>query len=266
MKIKSIQIESNNTEKSIVAEKIVRNFARIHSFDIVREHADLIIAIGGDGSFIQSLHNTNFDKSSLYVGIHTGHLGFLQEVNVDEIEKMFQLINSNQFRTENISIENILISTTTKSYEYHAINEMVVRERDLKTLYLDVLVNQKCLESFSGDGLIVSTPTGSTAYNLSTGGSIIYPGLSTLQILPLSPLNSGIYRSLTNGVIVPENMTISLIPDDKYKERIMIFIDGSKKEFDNIVERIDVTTNNNGINVIRFDKYDFWSRIKEKFL
>lgn len=264
--IKKIKIVTNNEEKSIKTKEILYKYIKDYNFIEVENNPDLVISIGGDGTFIKSLKETNFNTDILYVGIHTGHLGFLQEVQINQIKQLFDCIILNNYKIETLSTERIEVITNNGLLEFFALNEMVMREEDLKTLKFEVTINNKHFENFAGDGIMISTPTGSTAYNLSSGGSIIYPSLKTLQLLPLSPLPmSKHYSSLNNSVVVPENMTISLLIDNYYKEKIKLIIDGENISLD-FIEKINITTASKGINVLRFNNYDFFERINEKFL
>ena len=87
---------------------------------------------------------------------------------------------------------------------YLLINEIVVRDKNLKVVKLDINIDNDLLENFMGDGVLISTSSGSTAHNLSYGGSIVYPTFSSLQITPMGPINSKAYKSLVNSVIVPD--------------------------------------------------------------
>ncbi len=104
---------------------------------------------------------------------------------------------------------------------------------------MDLSIDGNHLEKFSGDGIIISTPVGSTAYNFSTGGAIIYPSLETLQITPLSPISSKAYRSLPNSAVVPGDLIITLKPEIRYSNSILIVNDGVELKYDNI-EYIDL--------------------------
>lgn len=266
--IKRINIIDNGLKDSIEVKNSIKKLITKYNLIYDTMNYDLVIAVGGDGTFIKSLKETIFNTEILYVGVHTGHLGFLQEVQVEEIEKLFQNIITNDYKVEKLSIEKIDIITDNKTLEYYALNEGIIRDIDLKTIKMEVKINNKHYETFAGDGKSICTPTGSTAYNLSSGGSIVYPSLKTLQLLPLSPLPmSKYFTCLRNSVIVPENMVITLIPQKEYEKRIKLVIDGESIQLDNeIVKQINITTAKEGISVLRFNRYDFWERINEKFL
>ncbi len=89
-----------------------------------------------------------------------------------------------------------------------------------KVVHLEIFVDGNHLENFCGDGMIISTPVGSTAYNFSSGGSIIYPSLNTLQMTPLSPISSKAYRSLPNSAIIPGDLKITIKPEYRYENSI----------------------------------------------
>lgn len=132
-------------------------------------------------------------------------------------------------------------------------------------MHLEIFIDKNHLEKFSGDGIIVSTPVGSTAYNFSSGGSIVYPSLKTLQLTPLSPISSKAYRSLPNSTIIPGDMNIKIKPEYLYENSILIVIDGIQYEYDNILE-VNFTISNMTIFRLVFNKDMYWSNLKSKFL
>lgn len=265
--IKTIKIFQNGTQLSASTEELLKRKLIINGFSVVEgeKSADLIVSIGGDGRFLQTLRETNFDIGPLYVGILSGHLGFLQEINLDQIDEFISSIKNESYKVEKLSIQNACIYTENSKHKFHALNETVIREKNLKVLHLNLDIDNNFVEKFSGDGIIVATPIGSTAYNLSLGGSIVYPSLNILQITPLAPINSQTYRSLRNSIIVPPEMTISLIPVMEYSSDVLISVDGYSEKICN-VKKIEINTGNAHIKTLRFENYSFWTRIQEKFL
>ena len=101
---------------------------------------------------------------------------------------------------------------------------------------MDVYIDDNHLESFAGDGIIVSTPSGSTAYNFSAGGSVLYHGLDGFQVTPLAPINSKAYRSLLNSLVVPSKSNVTLYFRDHNFDRksSIVLADGLNRSYDNV--------------------------------
>ena len=118
------------------------------------------------------------------------------------------------------------------------------------------------LENFSGDGILVSTSTGSTAYNMSFNGPIVYNTLSTLILTPIAPLNNRVYTSLTNPLIIPNNKEIAIIPKDK---SLFFMIDGEIKELDNI-NKIKIKISNKKIKCLRMNDHHFIKIVNSKII
>lgn len=229
-----------------------------------KDKFDIGIAIGGDGTFLHMVMKSNFRSNALFVGINNGTLGFLQEVKPNEIKRFVNDLKKKKYRIEELSYEKVTIYSGKKKTTYNALNEVVVRDAFLKTAYLDIKINDETLENFVGDGLMVSTPTGSTSYNLSSGGAIVYNGLNVLEITPLAPINNYIYRTLSNSVIIPDTRDIKIVPV-KRTSTVSIFIDGMKYDYEH-VDKIDVSLSKDKIKVIRLDDYDYTKIIFNKFL
>ncbi len=152
-----------------------------------------------------------------------------------------------------------------KSYDLRAVNEIVIKGMESKVIHLDLSVDGNHLEKFSGDGIIISSPAGSTAYNFSTGGSIVYPSLKTLQITPLAPINSKAYRSLPNSAVIPGDLTISIKPEKRYINTVLIVNDGVEFNYNSTLE-IKFNISPKYIYKLNFDKNNYWNNLKSKFL
>ena len=127
---------------------------------------------------------------------------------------------------------------------------------------MDINIDNDLLERFMGDGILISTSSGSTAHNLSYGGSIIYPTFSSLQITPMGPINSKAYKSLVNSVIIPDKKEITLIPENK---SLLLTIDGKNKVYSD-VETISTKIDDKKIKCFRLSHYNFPEKINEKLL
>lgn len=262
--IERIKLFVNKNEKSITLAKTVEEKLKENGFILVENNYDLALAIGGDGTFLRMVNETNFNSDILYVGINSGTLGFAQEIEINEIDKFINYLKNSTYIYEEIGIQEITINANNNTNTFYSLNEVVVREEELNTIEFNIYVDDVLLEEYVGDGILISTSFGSTAYNLSFGGSIVYNTFHTLQITPIAPLNNKSYRNLINSVIIPANKRIKLIPK-KEETNLLLTIDGDNYKYSN-VSSVDTTINNKTIKIIRKSNYNFIKKIKEKFL
>lgn len=264
MKINKIKLFVNNNIKSKNAEKLVMDAIIKEGFKITEENDfDLGIAIGGDGSFLRMIRESNFKEDSLFVGINTGTLGFAQDICLDNLDEFIKELKNNKYNSEDISYQSIEIETKNKTEAISSLNEIVIRDEGLNTLHCNIYINGDLLENYVGDGLLISTSFGSTAYNLSFGGSIVYNTFDTLQITPIAPLNNKSYGTLTNSLIIPVDKVINI--KTKTNQRgILLTVDGNNVFYNDVVSiRIKVDKR---IKIIRKSNYNFIEKINDKFL
>lgn len=262
--MKTVRLFVNDNETSKNVSKIVKEKLESANFQIVEDNYDLAIAIGGDGSFLRMIKSSNFNENCLYVGINAGTLGFAQEVNVEEIDKFILDLENNNYKIENIGIQEIEIKTPDTISKQLSLNEMIVRDMELNTANLKVLVEGVLLEDFVGDGLLLATSFGSTAYNLSFGGSIVYNTFHTLQLTPIAPLNNKSYRNLLNSVILPDNKEVVIKPFNRTKN-LLITVDGDNNFYKN-VDYVSSKVSGREIQILRMKDYNFIKKINDKFL
>lgn len=264
MDIKRVRLFVNHNEKSRKIAKIVREKLEKEGFLLVEGSFDLGIAIGGDGSFLRMVKESNFDSTSLYVGINAGTLGFAQEVDVEEIDSFITLLKNDHLNYEQIGVQEVTIYTRDSISRCCSLNEIAVRDKELNTTKLDIYVEGALLERYAGDGVLVATSFGSTAYNLSFGGSIVYNTFHTLQITPIAPLNNKSYHNLLNSIIIPDNKMICLVPKKDYQD-LIITIDGDNLVYEGVL-KIETVIQDRVIRIIRMDGYNFIKKINDKFI
>ena len=197
----------------------------------IMKKCDVAIAIGGDGAFLRMVKDTNFDDSVYYIGINTGTLGFLQEIRPNNLRSFIEALNNDDFKVDNIGVLETKVSTDDSISRYYALNEVVVRELELNALLMDIHVDHVKLETYMGDGVLISTSVGSSAYNTSFRGALVYNTLHTLQIMPIAPINTKAYRNLLNPIVLPEKKHIELYP---LKKTILLTFDGENKRYNNV--------------------------------
>lgn len=264
---RKIIITANEYDRSIRTARALTSKLEGAGFEVLNEFdysAELIIAIGGDGSLLKTLHDFSFPEIPI-VGINTGHLGFFQEIMPHQIDNFIEIYLNKSFFIQEIHPLEASICTRTSCIELQAVNEFVVKGTGSRTIHLNISVNNNFIECFSGDGVILSTPTGSTAYNYSTGGSIVDPSLNLIQITPLSPINTNAYRSFTSSLILPKEAVVKISPEYRFEDSILFVTDGIEHRHNQIVDILFQTSTIN-IKLLRLNGYEFWSKVTEKFL
>jgi len=233
------------------------------------EGAELIIVIGGDGSFLRTLERFDFPGTP-FVGFNTGHLGFFQELRADDIDEFIERYLYGRFEQQRYRTVYGSIEYDGGTRTLRGLNELSIKAADAKTAHLDIYIGENLVEKFSGDGVVISTPAGSTAYNYALGGSIVDPRLELLQLTPIAPVNTTAYRSFTSGIVLPPGFSVHIIPDPEHAEdeeghAILIAIDGSEERFSEF-RRIEVGLSEQSVTLLRFKNYEFWNTVKKKLL
>jgi NAD+ kinase len=174
-------------------------------FDVLAKQADILFAIGGDGTILSTVRRLGENQKAI-LGIHIGGLGFLSECTETNLDKSIHYILNNEYGISERMLLKARIQSNGKEELYWAMNDVVVDHgpsaRILKT---EVHVSGDYLNTYEGDGLIVSTPTGSTAYSLSSGGPIIYPDLDAITVTPICP-----HSLSARPIVLQSNENISL--------------------------------------------------------
>lgn len=181
------------------AEKIAQKLScELFSIDNLPNRASLIIVVGGDGTLLKcARHASRFDIPVF--GFNMGRLGFLAQANLNEMDDVLEQLEKGNFRIE----ERIMLQEQNGSI---ALNDIVVKNLDCsRTSNLALLINDKLVCSYLADGVIVSTPTGSTAYNLSAGGAVISPDIECFTIVPICA-----HTLSSRPIVVPSNSKIEI--------------------------------------------------------
>jgi len=231
--------------------------------------AELIIVIGGDGSFLRTLERFDFPEAP-FVGFNTGHLGFFQELRSDDVDEFIERYLHGQFDQQRYRTVFGSVEYEGGTRALRGLNELSIKAADAKTAHLDIYIGENLVEKFSGDGVVISTPAGSTAYNYALGGSIVDPRLELLQLTPIAPVNTTAYRSFTSGIVLPPGFSVHIIPDPDHAEDeeghdMLIAIDGSEERVSEF-KHIEVGLSEQSVTLLRFKNYEFWNTVKKKLL
>ncbi len=215
----------------------------IHGDSAPSMTADLIVVLGGDGTMISTARLIG-DADVLVLGINYGSLGYLTDFRIEEMFPALEAIVTGEYEIDRrvmLDIEHW--RGAEKLMTGRVLNDVVINKSALaRIIDIDVKLNDLFVNTFRSDGLIVSTPTGSTAYNLSAGGPIIYPSMNAVVLTPICPF------TLTNRpIVVPDNAEIELKLDNE-NEGVVLSLDGQTgypmKAEDRVVIRKSATTFN----------------------
>ena len=229
-----------------------------NSSERIDSDIDFVFAVGGDGTILRSITYVK-DSDIPILGVNTGRLGFLTSVQKESISDAILHIKNNKFSTINRTILKVNSGSSNNSFaDYpYALNEVTIQRKDTTSLLnISCQINDKYLTNYWSDGLIVSTPTGSTGYSLSNGGSIVSPESNVILLNPIAPHNINM-RSL----VIPDNSNIKI--DIEGDNEINLSVDsrmysiGSSNQIE--ISKADFT-----IKTIKFDDDNFYKRLREK--
>lgn len=220
---------------------------------------DLSFSLGGDGTFIQ---NVKFVRASgvPVLGINTGRLGFLSNISKDDIQEAMSLVQKKEFVYQKRSLIRVDTERNLFGNDNYALNEVTLHKKDSSSMItVHASLEGKYLNSYWADGLIVATPSGSTAYSLSCGGPIITPGCQVHILTPIAPHNLNV-----RPMVVPDHMPIKLSIEGRNRT-YLISLDGKsvsiRQEEEVTIHKADYM-----INVIKFEDNNFLDTIRNKML
>lgn len=224
-----------------------------------------IIIIGGDGTMIQAARElVRFNLP--IIGIDLGTLGYLAEVEPDDIEDALDRLFSGEYQIEErILLEGTVITDGKESYKGHALNDIVLgRSGFSRIVTVKVCANDQLLGSYRGDGVIIATPTGSTAYNLSAGGPILLPNAGAFAITPICP-HSLDMRSVV--VSDSDEINITVMQSKKsQKEEVVVSFDGNNGLLLTTGDTVCIRRAKDTTKLIKLDEGGFINNLREKIL
>lgn len=244
--------------KNNILEDTYETFSSKKDLD---DSIDFFIGIGGDGTLLRA---ANFVKSKNIpiVGINAGRLGFLANVQQDAIEELLPLLFTGEYKLSKRSLLSLeCIPEPQKKFELdYALNEITVsRKNSTSMITIDTYLNDEFLASYWADGLIISTPSGSTGYSLSCGGPIIAPETSCLVITPLAPHNLNV-----RPLVIPDHTHLKLKVSSR-EPQFLISLDAETKAIENNTE-IHISKAPFTVNMVEFANQSFIKTLRNKLL
>lgn len=258
-------IVSKGDERSDKLKTTIKQY--LTDFDLTYDsnEPDLVISVGGDGTFLEAFHTyVHRLKKTAFIGIHTGHLGFYADWIPDELEKLIIEIAKTPFQVIEYPLLEVTIHLEKGGVEnrFLALNEAMIKTAEGSVVF-DVEIKGEHFETFRGDGLCISTPSGSTAYNKALGGAIVHPSLEAIQLTEMASINNRIFRTIGSPLILPKHHTCILKP--MVDQSFLVAIDHFSDTYTN-VKSIQCRVAQERVRFARFRPFPFWNRVRDSFV
>lgn len=230
-----------------------------NSYKCIKGKVDYIISLGGDGTILETLDLVR-DSGIPVLGVNTGRLGFLASVYKEDFSLAIDHLLANKFKLDKRSLIELDTPSALFGDLKWAVNELTILKKDSSSMIsIDTSINGSFLNSYWADGLIVSTPTGSTAYSLSCGGPIMVPDAENFVITPIAPHNLNV-----RPIIISSNSEVSLTVHGRSPE-YLLSLDSRQATIDNTFE-IKLKKANFTFNLVSLEMQDFFKTLRDKLM
>lgn len=252
-------LEKNLKEQLVRKVGIAENIQEFSSYHDFKVGIDLALSVGGDGTFIQTVKFIRDSKVPI-IGINTGRLGFLANISTDQMLHAMEMVKKKEFVFQERSLIRVEMENNPYGEDNCALNEITIHKKDTASMItVHASLDNRYLNSYWADGLIVSTPTGSTAYNLSCGGPIVTPGCQVHMLTPIAPHNLNV-----RPMVVPDHFEIALSVEGR-ERRFLMSLDGIPHSIKQ-GEIIKVKKAEFFVKVIKFEDNNFLDTIRNKMM
>ncbi|MDO8454109.1 MAG: NAD(+)/NADH kinase [Sulfurimonas sp.] len=225
-------------------------------FELLCKQCDILLTLGGDGTLI-SVVRRSFNYDIPVLGVYAGTLGFLADVSMDELDDFVANLACGKYRIDERAVLEAKVIKNGETVKIHAFNDIVLTRPSISNMiHIETLVDGKAFNTYYGDGVIVSTPTGSTAYNLSAGGPVLFPLTNVFALTPICP------HSLTQrSVVLPGTFSIEMKTP---KNRALMIIDGQDMHTFEQGESVHIKLAEKTAKLIHREEFNYFDVLKEK--
>lgn len=259
LKQRNAEICVNRKFYQFLTEDLHLNIPSAELFDEDNFVADMVICMGGDGTFLKAASRVR-DKGIPILGINTGRLGFLADISPDEMEETLEEIYNHQYKIEERSVLRINCNHEGLMKDPYALNEIAVLKRDSSSMIsIHTSINGERLTTYQADGLIVTTPTGSTAYSLSVGGPIMVPHSKTFAITPVAPHSLNV-----RPIVICDDWEITLEVESR-SHNFLVAIDG-RSESCKETTHLRISRADYFVKVVKRYNHNFFETLRNKMM
>lgn len=258
-----VAIVNNHKEKTLKVVHKLKTLLKDTDIELNQIKPDIVISVGGDGTLISAFHQYWQSVDHIqFIGVHTGHLGFYTDWRDYQLEELVEALETATPEAVEYPLLELDVMDENGTESYLALNEATIK-RMSQTLKADILIKDEFFESFRGDGLCVSTPTGSTAYSKSLGGAVLHPRLKALQMIEMASINNRIYRTLSSPIVIAPDEWITIYPETR--DDYVVTLDSNELKHRKVT-KLDYRISKSTIKFARFRHTHFWSRVEDAFI
>jgi NAD+ kinase len=220
---------------------------------------DFLLCFGGDGTLISGVRIFS-DPSVPVLGVHLGGLGFLAQITPEVLIDKLESVKKNEFKIQDRLVLSAKISGNEDSY--YAVNDFVVQnETSFRVTSLSLFIDNQHVSDYKSDGIIISTPTGSTAYSLSSGGPIVQPDVFSIVITPIAP------HSLTSRpLVLPSDVEVEFRFSKESENDLKLIVDGQNIINFTKTSTVKLSKANHHLKFITFKDYNYYETLKNKMI
>ena len=242
---------------------IIKQEADKYGFEFDNKNPDVVFSIGGDGTFLRAVH-MYIDKLEQirFIGINNGSLGFFYDFAKDEIPNIMKGLKDNSFKVKEYNLLKGLVTYRKSQEELYALNEIRI-ENPFHTLISKVLIDGEELENYRGNGLIVASALGSSAYNKSLGGSLIDNDLNALELTEIAGISNNIYRSLGSSLVIKGDKTITF---SGALSNSVVGYDFLSIHKDEELLNVEISYSDKKVKIIYSDAHSYIQKIRKSFV
>lgn len=227
------------------------------------EEADIIASLGGDGAFLQAVRRSNFREDCVYLGIAIDNARyFYVDFHYQDIKSLEEAFEKDDIDVRKYPALEVKVNDNKPSY---CLNEFTLRSSIVRTIKMDVYINDFLFEQFNGDGILVSTPTGSTGYNKSIGGAVVDPLIHAMQVTELASVNNNTHRTLGTSFLLNKDRPLTLLIDKNTDYYPVMSLDNEALSVRN-TEKVELRMSDKLIKTLKLKNNTFWHKTQRNFL
>lgn len=256
--INRVRLLVGPSKKSLDLSKQVEKILAT-SFELVKDDAQLLVIIGGDGTLLHYLHDLHYPSLPI-LGIDGGSLGYFQELSVSDLPRVLDQLRAGKYRLQEFPLLEL---RQNEKIVAKAFNEFAVERASARAAHLSLSLDGHKFEKFIGDGLIISTPQGSTAYSGAAGGAILPYDLDVFEIVPSNPHQSALYKALRQPLVLSSKAKAQIDVLDQTDRPVRVVADGHQIA---VSSPFEVGISDQYVKMLRTQEFNFYARLSQKLI